>query len=281
MTSVDTPEETDYGIAAVTDGHCHYWEDGPEDGPCILLIHGATVPAWEFDRLVPFLTREGYRVLRVDLFGHGGSDRPRTRYDYDLFARQIIDFLDLFELRDRVHVVGHSLGSAIAATVACRIPDQIGKLVLAAPLVDFTGDRAMMKLVRAPVLGEILMPSLVIPLLIRRRTKRYRNIEDGRFVGKFKEQLQVPGFGRALLSLFRSGTLGDQGDRYRALANEAHDVLILRGSDDNIVTREQVDQLLELHPRARHEEIDGVPHAFLLTDPERVAPHILSFLAQA
>ena len=97
MTSVDTLEETDYGIAAVTDGHCHYWEDGPEDGPCILLIHGATVPAWEFDRLVPFLTREGYRVLRVDLFGHGGSDRPRTRYDYDLFARQIIDFLDLFE----------------------------------------------------------------------------------------------------------------------------------------------------------------------------------------
>ncbi|MEQ8660979.1 MAG: alpha/beta hydrolase, partial [Gammaproteobacteria bacterium] len=54
-------------FAALSDGHCHYADEGPRDGRVVLLIHGATVPGWEFDRLVPYLHAAGLRTLRADL----------------------------------------------------------------------------------------------------------------------------------------------------------------------------------------------------------------------
>jgi len=74
---------------SLSDGVCHYPVDGPSYGPAVLLIHGATVPAWELDRLVPFLTGAGYRTSRADLLGHGYSDRPRLKYELALFVRQL------------------------------------------------------------------------------------------------------------------------------------------------------------------------------------------------
>jgi pimeloyl-ACP methyl ester carboxylesterase len=63
----------------LSDGRCHYSIEGPTDGKPLLLIHGATVPAWEFDRIVPYLTANGFRCLRPDLFGMATRiDRGRT-----------------------------------------------------------------------------------------------------------------------------------------------------------------------------------------------------------
>ena len=63
-------------------GLTHVIEEGQDDQAAILLVHGATVPAWEFDRLIPHLRAAGWRTIRFDLFGHGLSDRPAVRYDF-------------------------------------------------------------------------------------------------------------------------------------------------------------------------------------------------------
>jgi pimeloyl-ACP methyl ester carboxylesterase len=43
--------------------------------------------------------------------------------------------------------------------------------------------------------------------------------------------------------------------------------------------RFQLERLRELLPRAKYIEIEGTPHAFVITDPEKLAPHIVEFLA--
>lgn len=271
----DGPDSHEY--LRLRDGVCHYRRDGPDDGDLILLIHGATVPAWEFDRLVPLLTAAGFRTLRADLYGHGYSDRPRLRYDQALFVRQLTELLDALGVPGPVHLLGHSLGAAIGARLALQEPARYDRLALAAPLLDFTGTRRLTRLLELPLVGECLVPLCVIPLLIRRRTRRYRSIEDGRFVALFQRQLAKPGFGRALLSLLRSGALGDQRDAYRALATGDHPLLLLRGADDLIVSDAQLRALASLAPRALCREIDNAAHAFMLTDPERVAPVLIEF----
>jgi len=265
----------------LAEGHCHYRFDGPDDGPVLLLIHGATVPMWEFDRLIPYLHRAGFRTLCADLYGHGYSARPPVDYDHALFVRQLTELLDSVHPGGSVHVLGHSLGAALGARLVCAVPDRCLSLVLAGPLVNFTANKPATHLLKMPLLGEWLVSRYVVPMLMRRRSKRYQDIEDGRFVDKFLRQLSLPGFGRALLSMVRSGSLDNQCAVYRDLDAHDHPVFILRGEDDQIVTRKQIQQIRSHLPDARFRQVENTAHAFLLTNPETLAPIIIGTLENA
>lgn len=260
------------------DGRCHFRIDGPESGAPVLLVHGATVPGFEFERTLPFLNAAGFRTLCPDLYGHGYSARPDAPYDYALFLRQLEELLDSEFGDRRVDLIGHSLGAVIAARLILRNPKRFGSLVMAAPMLDFKGDRRVFRLLDAPGLGELIVHGWVVPMLVRRRTRRYGPIEDGRFVGKFRDQLRLPGYGRALLSLMRDGALGDQSAVYRELARTPNRVLLVRGADDEIVPTGQFDTLRALHPAAESLVVPDTAHAMLLTHPESVLPAILGFL---
>lgn len=259
-------------------GRCHFRLDGPRHGRLVLLIHGATVPGWEFDRLVPYLHAAGFRTLAPDLYGHGFSARPRVRYDYRLFEDQLCELLRVLYVEQPFDVIGHSMGAALAARLARRLPRQVGRLVLTAPLLDFEQVQVWTRLLALPLLGELLMPLLVKPMLMRRRRRRYQPIEDGRWVELFRHQLAIPGFGAMLLSMLRSGTLGDQGAAYRDLVHFPGELMLLRGERDTILPRAQFERLRALMPRARCVELRDSAHAAVITDPGRVASPVIDFL---
>lgn len=63
--------------------------------PILLMIHGGTVPSWQFDGVLPELLNndelKGYRILRLDLYGHGQSAGPGdVKYNLDLFVTQVL-----------------------------------------------------------------------------------------------------------------------------------------------------------------------------------------------
>ena len=265
----------------LSEGRCHYRVHGPEYGPALLLIHGATVPGWEFDRLAPFLNRTGYRTFIPDLYGHGYSDRPRKPHSHELFVNQMSQFLDTLHIGSLAGVLGHSLGAAIAARLAFRSTVPIQSLLLAAPLVDFEKDQLSTRLLKLPMLGEILTAGFVVPMLVRRRRRNYRTIEDGRFAEMFVDQLRKPGFGRSLLSMFRAGSLGNQEDCYKELGQACPPTLIMSGTDDQIVTVEQLRRVQALLPSAGRIQVHGAGHAFMLTHPEHVWPEIVDFLSRS
>lgn len=267
-----------YEYATLSDGVCHYRVDGPVSGKPLLLIHGATVPAWQFDLIVPLLNKVGLRTIRFDLFGHGYSDRPATVHNLALYSRQALELIEILNIKEESHVLGHSLGAAIAAKLLLSRPEQFGSVVMSAPLVDFLAIDRAARLLRIPLLGELLIDTYVVPMLVRRRTRRYRGIDDGRFVQMFRNQLELAGFGRSLLSLVRSGALGDQRDSYRCVASLSKPMMLLRGADDQIMTDTQMDELLDLLPQAAVEILGRASHALMLTHPQEVARHVIEFL---
>jgi len=221
------------------------------------------------------------RTVRFDLFGHGYSDRPATAHNLALYSRQALELIEFLKIKEEFHVLGHSLGSAIAAKLLLYRPEQFGSVVMSAPLLDFlTIDRAA-RLLRIPLLGELLIDSYVVPMLVRRRTRRYRKIEDGRFVQMFRNQLELAGFGRSLLSLLRSGALGDQRDSYRSIADLSRPLMLVRGTDDQIMTDAQMDELVSLLPQATVKIVDRASHALMLTHPQEVARQVIEFLMPA
>lgn len=60
----------------------HYLDEGPKDGPVVLLMHGE--PSWSFlyRKMIPPLVNAGFRVLAPDLIGFGKSDKPTRKSDY-------------------------------------------------------------------------------------------------------------------------------------------------------------------------------------------------------
>ena len=64
----------------------HYLDEGPKDGPCVLLLHGE--PSWSYlyRKMIPELTGRGYRCIAPDLIGFGKSDKPLRQEDYSYQA---------------------------------------------------------------------------------------------------------------------------------------------------------------------------------------------------
>jgi haloalkane dehalogenase len=60
----------------------HYLDEGPADGPVVLLLHGE--PSWSYlyRRMIPVLVDAGQRAVAIDLVGFGRSDKPTRREDY-------------------------------------------------------------------------------------------------------------------------------------------------------------------------------------------------------
>ncbi len=109
----------------------HAVVDGAGGGPTVLLVHGVCLSHRSWDPLVAPLVADGCRVVRVDLRGHGRSDRVPGGYDLAGYVADVEAVLD--HLDGRVVLVGHSLGGVTAAAVAQRRPDRVARLVLEDP----------------------------------------------------------------------------------------------------------------------------------------------------
>ena len=108
-----------------------YWDEGSQGEP-VVLIHGlgGYVENWlpSFDAL-----SAQHRVVAVDLPGHGRTDKPMdVAYGVENLAGFVKDFMAVLQI-ERAHVVGHSMGGAVATRLVLMHPATVDRLVLVAP----------------------------------------------------------------------------------------------------------------------------------------------------
>ena len=113
------------------------------DGPPLLFVHPTGFPAGFFSPLAHEL-RDAFRVVGVDLRGHGASEKPPADsglYSYELMADDVIAFLDRLGL-ESIAVVGQSLGGGVSVLLDRVQPGRITKLVLAEGIAHPPVERA-------------------------------------------------------------------------------------------------------------------------------------------
>jgi pimeloyl-ACP methyl ester carboxylesterase len=101
---------------------------GDPAGPPVVLIHGYTDSARDWVPLVPYLSPR-FRLVLVDIRGHGRSSKPEccyTRLDFAYDVKLLLDALGIA----RADIVGHSLGSVIAQTFAEYWSERTARVVL-------------------------------------------------------------------------------------------------------------------------------------------------------
>jgi pimeloyl-ACP methyl ester carboxylesterase len=117
------------GTLPVSGGNLHYEIAG--SGEPVVLIHGGFGDRRMWDDQFSVLARD-YRVLRYDHRGFGRSPAPDTTYSP---VRDLIQLLDRAEM-DRAHIVGNSLGGALAITFGILHPERVRSLTVVASGAD-------------------------------------------------------------------------------------------------------------------------------------------------
>jgi pimeloyl-ACP methyl ester carboxylesterase len=103
----------------------------------VVLLHGLLMDTRINRGLARALADRGYRVVLLDLLGHGASDKPTHAAEYriDVYADQVVGLLDHLCL-DRAVVGGLSLGANVSLHLAAHHPGRVTGLVLEMPVLE-------------------------------------------------------------------------------------------------------------------------------------------------
>jgi pimeloyl-ACP methyl ester carboxylesterase len=259
-------------------------------GEPLVLQHGWPQHWYAWHAVIPLLAKH-YRVICPDMRGFGWTDAPRSGYDKDTLADDLLAVCDALKL-DHFALAGHDWGGFVAFLAAQRAPERVERLVMLNTAhgfakVDLRTLRATVGFWYMPILGT---PGLG-PMLMRRRAfmnaimgwvepggmpwspaeldiytsqlqDRTRARATQRLYGSFVFRELIGGlFGRWKRTRLRVPTLFLHGDADRALRPE-----FLRGYEQHAD-----DMRLELLP--------GVGHFVCETEPERVATRLIEFLS--
>ncbi len=264
----------------LSDGCTHYELSGPQDSKVVVLVHGFSIPYGIWDPTYQALISDGWRVLRYDLFGRGYSDRPQRPYNLSLFVRQLSDLLDALAI-PRVHLIGLSMGGAIAAAFTVRHPTRIHKLILIDPIG--TQPMPLGPLYRAglfPGIGELVLGLVGTDKIIKGIASDFYDptlVEQ--FKDDYRDQMQFRGFKRAILSTLRNKTLNGFPEIYGQLGKLGLPVLLLWGRNDQTIPLAQSDSIIRLVPGVEFHVIEGCGHIPHYERPEIVNPIVSQFLS--
>lgn len=125
-------------------------QPGPIGAPVVMLLHGWTATAdLNFFRVFPRLVGS-YRVLAMDLRGHGRGIRPRAYFRLEDCADDVIAVADQLGI-DRLVPVGYSMGGAVAQFVAHRHPARCAGVVLCSTSGSFRAPEGSDRFIRESV----------------------------------------------------------------------------------------------------------------------------------
>jgi pimeloyl-ACP methyl ester carboxylesterase len=263
----------------LSNGYTHYELGGPENGGPVVLVHGLSVPYFIWDRTFEFLRNCGFRVLRYDLFGRGFSDRPRVRYDIDLFCKQLRELVDKLGLGSFT-LAGLSMGGPVTASFVERYPQRAQRLVLVDPIGarSFAFPR-ILKVLSMPGVGELVLGLFGSGQLARNVVSDFydpAHIEV--YIERYLIQMKYKGFMRALLSTLRNGMLVDFSQVYRRVGELSIPTLLLWGRNDKTVPFDQNDVLRAAIPQVEFHAIENCGHIPQYEKPDEVNPILLEFL---
>ncbi|WP_425916124.1 alpha/beta fold hydrolase [Pseudomonas sp. GWSMS-1] len=248
----------------------HYEEYGR--GAPVLLVHGLGSSTRDWEYQIPELARH-YRVIALDVRGHGRSDKPRERYSIQGFAEDVAALIEHLQL-PQVHLVGISMGGMIGFQLGVDHPELLKSLCIvnSGPEVKAKRPRDYIEIAKrwslsrllsldtiAKALGKLLFPKPEQAELRQKILQRWPQNDKRAYLASLDA---IIGWGvRERLSRISCPTLVITADRdYTPVAQK----------------QAYVDEL----PNARLLVIEDSRHATPLDQPEHFNSSLLAFLAE-
>jgi (E)-2-((N-methylformamido)methylene)succinate hydrolase len=249
-----------------------YWDNGGE-GPPVILIHGVGADGTSWDEVTAALAPE-FRVLRLDLRGHGRSEHIEGVLTLDDFVQDVLDVLDACAV-PAAHVVGFSLGGMIAQGIALQHARRVRRLVLLSAVAARTAEERGRVQARLAILREQGIAAITGAAQERWFTPEFiaRNPD---LVARRMRQLRenhAPSYAAAY-TVFSTSDLGEQLRAIRA------PTLIMTGEHDIGSSMRMARFMHAQIEGSRLEILPNLRHSILLEAPELVTRLVRDFLRE-
>jgi pimeloyl-ACP methyl ester carboxylesterase len=271
----------------------HYVENGPQDGPPVLLLHGFPEFWYSFRYQLGALGQAGFRVFAPDLRGYNHSDKPLgvTSYSADKLLDDVLALTHAFGYK-KLTLLGHDWGGVLAwATASSPAHQHIVErlIVLNAPHPAAFLHRLSPQQVRRswyilffqlPLIPEYVLSKKGYTNL-RRRLKGSAHV-PGTFteadLDRFIEALDRPGALTAALNYYRAMRLPTSRNLLKGLVPVAAKTLLIWGERDQALGKELTYNLTRWAPNLRIEYLPDSSHWVQQEQPEQVNRLLLEFL---
>jgi pimeloyl-ACP methyl ester carboxylesterase len=239
----------------------------------VLLLHGQPGSSRDWDGVVAHLSPSARaRVIVPDRPGWGGARSPTGLAGNAAAAVAAIDAAGA----DRVTVVGHSLGGAVAASLAVGHPERVGALVLLAPAANEAALDAFDRLLAAPVIGPLasaallLSPGLVLATpRVRRRIAAAFELDEDYLRAATRTLLTAAGWRSFVFE--QRALVHEVPELERRLGEIAVTTMIVFGADDRVVRPASGVKLASQIAGAELVVLDHAGHLLPQREPERLA----------
>ncbi|AXF86324.1 Lipase 3 [Ephemeroptericola cinctiostellae] len=258
-----------------------YFDNQRADQPVVLFVHGFTGDKENWLMVAPKLTRD-YRVIAVDLLGHGASDKPLGGdYAVTAQARRLGVLLNQLGIVQPVHVVGNSMGGLIAGYFAALFPEMTQTVTF----IDSAGmpvHNAFSEQVRVDMMaGRCALVAEKIEDLDRLEALvSYKKVRAPRFLREALIARKIPN--RAVYFNVLKAITNEDFDDFReplvdVLPKITAPVLILWGKEDCIVSVDAVDVMLQYVHAQKVVVYEQVGHVPMIEAPHETARDLKAF----
>ena len=254
----------------------HYELTG--DGECLLFIHGWGVDKKIWRQQLKYFS-SGYKVLAVDLPGHGNSSwekvsLPRMALDVKL----LLDDIGISE----ASIIGSSLGGLLALRFYERFPFAVRRMVLVGTLPKFARsedfpsglDVERMKKIRQQIITDY--PSVMHIFFRSLFTKEERQTRRYHWIRRFRRDTIFP----PQPALMEYLDILEKEDLRDVLRDVRCPLQFITGSGDYICNQDVVASLKQLAPFARFDTFNNCGHFPFLSKPYEFNSVLSSFLEE-
>ena len=257
----------------------HYESEG--EGFPLVFIHGWSMSArvWRYQAEA---FASSYRVITLDLRGHGESSRTATSFDFEDFAEDIAELFTRLDLRN-ASIIGWSMGVQVAIQAFPRLKDRIRSLVLVGGTPKFTASEDF----------PSGLPRSETRSMAIRLKKNYVKTMGEFFNGMFAEgELSSAGYRLIAQDIVMGGKLPEpetalktldtlvSSDLRHVLSGIDVPVLLVHGSEDVIALPDASRYMERQIPHAALKIVEGAGHAPFLSRSDDFDSLLSSFLEE-
>jgi pimeloyl-ACP methyl ester carboxylesterase len=224
----------------------------------LLLLHGAIGSSKQLEPLKNILSND-YDVYTLDFSGHGGNTIPVEDFSIDLFANDVLKFLDETAI-DKIDVFGYSMGGYVALYLARFYPEKVNKIFTLATKFDWNVEGSVKE--AAMLNAETI--ALKIPAFAEELAIRHQPADWKILLQKTADMI---------LAMGKINVLTDADFK-----EIKHSVLIGVGGKDKMVSQEETLHVQQLLSNSNYILFNETPHPIEKVNMQLLADEIKKFV---